>query len=357
MKYPTDCARFVITLFVVLLFPRFDIAASMTNENDIVYSENMTNEELQEFAAVLYALGTKTAETLEDVRQNDGQRRYNLATYVPTLAAQQKVEPYLWAIPRPECENEVLFQEITRLLEDTSNTKYRSLSSVLSERSTFRFSTTDKRLYTLVLGIVQDECHVMNRETACLGALEFLGCIHIPECVAFLTQARRPEYWEQETSIKTLQREARHQACRAMINVTVAAIERLPLDNAIRLLEEMYTWPPYFEKEKRSILESLDFLWQRKKGEFHLRGKVSRMPWGAWAPGPTSYPEWLYGPDGKRVDWPFGYSPNETEEQRIENAEYLAHCQRQKEEKAKAFYQNAEAERKKKAQEEAAAPK
>jgi len=205
--------------------------------------------------------------------------------------------------------------------------------------------------------LVVSQCHIKGKITASYPALEFLGCIHIPECIEFLSHARYRDYWEQETPIKTLEGKARSNACYAMFNATVAAIEHLPLNTGIRLLEEMYAWPEYSKDMRCTVMKSLDQLWQKKKGEYHLRGEIRSMPWGGYAPGWTRYPEWLYGPGGERIDWPFGLDPNKTEEQRVRDAEALSYYQKMFEDRAEEAFRKAEAERKKKAQEEAAEPK
>lgn len=356
--YLSGRERFLLGFLTIMLVKALTAPCADAFAAEIaMYSENMPKEELQEFAAALYTMEIKTPISLEDVRRNDSQRLVNLWGYVPTRAARQKVLPYFCAIPRPACENEIILREITTLLADGSDDKYRALRNLLPEFEHFGFCTTDARLYSVLRDLVLSQCYMMGEKSVAFCALKFLGCIHRPECIEFLSRARRSEYWERETQIKTLQGTARYEACCGMLLATIAAIEHLSPDTSIPLLEEMYTWPSYFENIRHTILYSLDQLWQKKKGEYHLRGEIGLMPWGGWAVTRTDYPAWLYGPGGKRIDRPFGFDPNKTEEQRTRDAEALTYYQKMYEDRAEEAFRNAEAERKKKAQEEAVAPK
>jgi len=270
----------------------------------------------------------------------------------------------LYEIPRPQNENDILVHELQKRIPAVHREDRKRLKELLGRFAFGHFCSTDNRLYDLAIQLIEEERFPANDERhVAVCATAFLGNIHTDKSIAFLSASRWPEYWREKPFIKNYEGVSRKQGEFSSLALTITALERLPIDTGIRLMEEMYdrykTDPAIDRGLFRILAESLNELWCRKKGEL-VRGEE---PWpsldGGYSLGASRYPEWLYGPGGKHVYRPFGEDPtrvNESEKTRAERAARRAMAEQQQQQKIDEWYERTEAERKKRTLQTLSAP-
>lgn len=273
------------------------------------YSDTMTIEERKAFLLKLYHLNTQNPKTWSDVMANDQIRGQNYGRRIDEGDAYEGNKPFYHSIPRPSAEDEVLAGDLRERLEEARQGNYQALLEMLRKVSYTRFSSRDERLGQMLMDFLSSGQYdySFDRQMCMLNALRMLGTIHTETTIAFMRSARKGEFWLTLPSLQGLDEQEGGIHAKRLAHWTVDGIERLPLDMAIELLEEMYAWLTPDHSSYRRVLKSLDRLWQQKKREYHRRW---RSTWyGGMGRATERYPEWLFGPGGKKIHKPFGDDP------------------------------------------------
>lgn len=281
------------------------------------YPEKMSAEELKVWVKCLFDYSTEPVSTWEDVWKNDCARINDLHDLVPRGGVRIRAEKLLSEIPRPQQENDVLLAELeTRRTEATAGNSAplcKLLRDLISEGS----CTTDGRIFEFARNVIEDERLPPDAGNLAMNALEVMGRIHTESSIHFLEQAVQPEFWRKQPCIQIIEDDETREKAEYAMRMTVAyTLDKLPLDDAIRLTETMYTlWesnPDWGEQIRGILLWGLDRLWQIKKGEYYPRVVVKEKVFGGYGGYGyvrTRYPDWLYGQGGKRIEKPFGDDP------------------------------------------------
>lgn len=353
---PSFLAIAAVLFFVMCAFAATGAAADQVDQQEPeFFSRDLSPEELNKLATQIYNYGSKEPSSWQDVKSNDLTRQRNLNKYLPPDGNRMYFKMLLYAIPRPQNENDILVREIREHLPATDPEKRAYLRELLAWFAFGNFCTNDDRLYELAAQLIEEERFPANNENYVAGrATAFMGNIHVEKSAAFLSAARWPEYWREKPFIKNYDGMARKQGVFSSLALTIKALERLPIDTGIRLMEEMYeryqTDPAIDRGLFRILAESLNELWCRKKGEnVHCEEGLPSME-GGYFLAVSQYPEWLYGPGGKRVYRPFGEDParvNDSDITRAKRAAYRAMAEQQEQQKIDEWYERAEVERKK----------
>lgn len=298
---------YILGLFCTMLFA--DGQSQIAEDETLgVISKDMTREERDALLIQLYTRGVEPTKSWQDVVRNDRLRGNNYGHHVSDKDEWVRNRPLYCAIPRPEAENETLVKSLRDGLEAARQGDCKDFVAMLSEVSFSEFCSLDARLCQIGIDLLSSTKYPLvceDRYYAMYCATRFLGTIHVKDSIEFLSKARKTEFWEKLPALRQLEEKERVHHTRFLVEYSVEGIERLPLDTAILLLEEMYGWLTPEDELYRKVLDTLDRLWQRKKGEYHSRLEPAVSVYGS-SIGVDPYPNWLFGPGGKRIEKPFG---------------------------------------------------
>ena len=252
-------------------------------------------------------------ECFEDVRKNDRRRRGNFFHAYPDITDRLLRIVQFVNIPRPQVENDVLVGRGRRLLQvSPSKRDYSKIGAVFLESS--MFCSQDARIWRLGKAFVEQSDHVSTEKFLWVSfdALKCIGMVRAPGLAEYLTAAATETYWRevipadseiqlQDADVFTL----RTSALRGILN--------LPCDESIPIFEKLLPELPEDDRVRNWVRRYLDEAWRRKKNELPVDKYLLRY---VYPPVPkaeyythTRYPEWIYGPGGEKIAWPFGKPP------------------------------------------------
>lgn len=295
------------------LFALAIIAAAQAGEQG-----DINGDEGEQLLLDLYQRDTKTPKSRQDVYYNDGVRENNFRAAIQDRDEQRALEPRFYSLPRPQDENDILvaaFQEGLEKMRAGDSTDFdRTLFTVVAHQ----FCTYDERLGEVFRELI---CHgdVMAH---CPHAedisqlLQALGQVHTEPSVRFMTQARDPAFWCAMPSLAYLTGKYREKRAKDLCVAAAYGMCRLPLETGLPLVEEVYSSMPEDDWRRTRILFEIDRLWQQKLGRFQEREDEVRSGTGT-VKDRNRYPEWLYGPGGQKIEWPFGPPPPNYENREI----------------------------------------
>lgn len=236
--------------------------------------------------------------------------------------------PEFFALGRPQDECDLILAELSGHIAQAQEDECNELRESMSSLRFLQIASNDSRIAELLVGFI---CNSRPPNTDDCGlaqafAVYSLGMIHTPNATDFFQDSLRQEFWRSLPFALGLPKGLETDRwVYSMVNAALDGIASLPcspttgiiglpVDTAVQLLEEYFktlgSEHPYFPRHYKVVLQKLDKLWQHKKGEYQDRLVKVSAPWGEMSV-QDPYPDWLYGPQGKKIHVPFGKDPEE----------------------------------------------
>jgi FtsZ-interacting cell division protein YlmF len=253
-----------------------------------------------------------TPVSIDDIKSNDARRYANLETYCPSLVERSTIMVDFVNMRRPQIENDILVAFGKAALSATEDRKKCSGIFRLFSASAKRFVSDDRRLFEIAKYTIDSALFQRVRGYAGLESeiISYIGFIRVPEATVFLQSAIEASFWDKLYADLDQNVRPRPDVIENYRRAAFQAILDLPPDESLPLLEKLYHSVSPSVYYYQSICRYLDEAWKRKKGEprfddFRIRYDYSE-PFNVT---PHPYPDWLYGPGGSRIEYPFGKTP------------------------------------------------
>jgi hypothetical protein len=312
MDYRPDVKAMLLTLCLCC-------ASTSWGQNDQpaspdVSKTGMSKERLELIRSKLPALfteGVEPASTFEDVIRNDDQRLGNFHRECPDLTERFLVVVDFVNLLRPQDENDVLVQEGGSLFLDPREEAHVFSNILLFLDQCAKFCTNDVRLWELARDFAENRTGSDSRFSlpAASRALQFMGMCRVPQAAPYLEKASTEAFWM--AGAMNASKKARKLLPGDVGSLRYAAIRgigNLPHETAIPVLERISKEITKSDFTYNTTWRILDEMWRRKNGDLPLDeyGTRYEYPLGGEVKRPTSYPAWIYGAGGEKIEWPFG---------------------------------------------------